>query len=388
MRKKILFILPCFEYGGTVFSTLNMISILRKEYEIFVMPLASFGPVKSQYDSNLLLAPNPFLNAVFTPGDLLKGNPMSWLYKLYYHMCLKLGIPIVQNKYYKVSKQLMKKYGFDFVASCQEGDTTEFISYFNGVKKIAWFRSEYSVYRQRHPLSFETKLKSIYSRIDAVVCVSNTTKEDFVKWFPECSEKALGIHNIQNINHIVDKSKESVNDPIDKNVFSIVSVGRFSPQKRFSTIPSLAAKLREAGLSFKWYLIGEGNIEGEMDKLKSEQTRFGTDDVVLPIGSRANPYPYIASADLFVITSSYEACPRVVAEAHILERPVVSADYSSAREFVLDGKNGFVDTLENLPARILELANNQELYDSMVDYCARNKMDTSTIFNQLKSLFS
>lgn len=388
MKKKILFVLPCFEFGGTVFSTLNMVSLLKEEYDIHILPLAAYGPIKEQYDKSLLIENNPVLDSIFTPGHQGKLTLGKFFIKLFYRCCLTLRIPIVPILYRKTAKKLQQNHSFDFVASCQEGDTTEFVSYFKNTKRIAWFRSEYSVYRQRHTTSYEARLKTIYSNIDNIVCVSKTTRDDFAKWFPECDDKAIAIHNIQNIQAIINKSLEHVPDPIDKSVFSIVSVGRFSPQKRFCSIPSLAAALRDAGLIFKWYIIGDGNIEGEMDKLLSEQAKYGTEEIVLPIGSRTNPYPYIATSDLFVITSSYEACPRVVAEAHILEKPVISADYSSAREFVLDGENGFVDTLENLPNRILDVAKNRELYNKMVDYCATNKMDTSLIYGQLKSLFS
>ncbi len=387
MKKKIMFVLPCFEFGGTVFSTLNMVSLLKDEYDIRIFPLASYGPIKEQYDKKLLIKNNPILDAIFTPGHQKRLSIFQVFLKAFFRVCLFLRIPLISRLYQRTARNLQKKYSFDFVASCQEGDTTEFVSFFQDAKKIAWFRSEYSVYRQRHPLSYEEKLKTVYSRIDAIVCVSKTTRDDFVKWLPECDSKAIAIHNIQNIQAIINKSREPIPDPIDRSVFSIVSVGRFSPQKRFSSIPSIAAKLLELGLIFKWYIIGEGNIEGEMDKLEKEQAKYGTGLIVIPIGSRTNPYPYIASSDIFVITSSYEACPRVVAEAHILETPVISADYSSAREFVIDGMNGFVDTLEKLPDRIIEVANNRDLYDRMVDYCSKNKLNTNAIYGQLKSLF-
>lgn len=50
MKQKILFILPGFTFGGTVFSTLNMISLLDKErYDIDVLAMTHQGPVKEYY---------------------------------------------------------------------------------------------------------------------------------------------------------------------------------------------------------------------------------------------------------------------------------------------------------------------------------------------------
>lgn len=371
-----------------MFSTLNMISILRKEYEIYVYPLASYGPVKNNYDRNILLSSDSFLNAVFTPGHLLGHKPKDIINKIIYRFFLLLHIPVIPIAYRRVATKLMRKYRFDFVASCQEGDTTEFVSFFQDVKRIAWFRSEYSVYRKHHSAQYEQRLHEVYSRIDSIVCVSQTTRDDFVRWFPECDIKAIAIHNIQNVEMISAKSNEPVSDPLDSQIFSIVSIGRFSPQKRFSAIPALASILREKGLAFKWYIIGDGNIEGEGDRLVEEQIKYNTSDVVFPIGARLNPYPYLASANLFVITSSYEACPRVVAESIILGKPVVSANFSSAPEFVHNGINGFVDELYRLPKHIMKLASDKRLYNEMVNHCHSESIDVSGIYNKLKSLFN
>lgn len=52
MNRKILFVLPKFEFGGTVFSTLNMIRMLQQHggYDISVFPMIAYGPVRNVYD--------------------------------------------------------------------------------------------------------------------------------------------------------------------------------------------------------------------------------------------------------------------------------------------------------------------------------------------------
>ena len=42
------------------------------------------------------------------------------------------------------------------------------------------------------------------------------------------------------------------------NLFTILSVGRFSYQKQFEAIPAIARKLLNQGCSFRWYIIGNG----------------------------------------------------------------------------------------------------------------------------------
>ena len=111
-------------------------------------------------------------------------------------------------------------------------------------------------------------------------------------------------------------------------------------------------------------------------------------EYVKPIGSRINPYPYIQSADALVIPSSYEACPRVVAEAHILKVPVISADYSSAAEFVHHGKDGFVAPLENLKDYIALMIKQTEEGCIVTENCKSYQLDTDIILEQLLKVFS
>ena len=53
MKIRVLYVLPAFTFGGTVFSTLNMIMMLDKEkYDISVLPMTYQGPVKDSRSSS------------------------------------------------------------------------------------------------------------------------------------------------------------------------------------------------------------------------------------------------------------------------------------------------------------------------------------------------
>ena len=222
-----------------------------------------------------------------------------------------------------------------------------------------------------------------------IVCVSKTTRDDFAKYFPEFDKRILAIHNIQDIKAIFDKANEIIDDPFDKKYYTLVSVGRMSPQKRFADIPKIASKLVMDGLTdFRWYIIGDGNKNGEYDRLIEELKKYQMHEYVKVIGSRVNPYPYIQSADALVIPSSYEACPRVVAEAHILKVPVISADYSSATEFVHHCVDGFVGNIDELNFYIAEMIKGSDNSKTVIRNCKNFNFDTGYILKQLLNLFS
>ena len=296
MKKRILFVLPAFTYGGTVFSTLNMISFLpKKEYDVQVFAMTQQGPVKEYY-SNINILPECLLVSAL----LGKVNKEKRIYKKILFVIIKafskllgfIGIDFPMIAYRIVSKSIQRKNQYDIVASCQEGDSTYCASCFKNVKKIAWFRSEYNVYKNQLSKIVFQKEQRIYRTFDNIVCVSQTTRDDFCSFFKDISENIIAIHNIQNVENIVLKSAQHVDDPFDKCVFNIVSVGRIAPQKRFASIPKIAANLKRNTILFKWYIIGDGNVQGENDRLQDEIENCDVGDVVICKGSRLNPYPY------------------------------------------------------------------------------------------------
>lgn len=392
MRKKVLFVLGAYNYGGTVFSTLNMLSYLKDSYDVHVMALAPYGPVKKLYSQYQSVESSMKLQAFANmPNDAINGRIAKaklLLYKLIKHFFLLLHCDITDSVFKREARKLNNKYQFDIVASTQEGISTKFVSLFEDPIKIAWFRSEYSVYRHQLTDIQLAEEQRIYSRYNKIVCVSNTTKDDFCKYFDPIKERVIAIHNIQNIDDIRRKSQEAIEDPFDSETFNIVSVGRMAKQKQFYLIPRIAYEIKNTyGLTFKWYIIGDGNVGGELERFEDEMKKYGNFDVVIRLGSKLNPYPYIASADLLVNTSYYEACPRVVAEAQILHTPVVCADFSSANEFVQTGYNGYVVNIDNIASQIAELIADKSKYSVIKSNSLKYNGQNAYILDQLKTLF-
>jgi glycosyltransferase involved in cell wall biosynthesis len=387
-KKSILFILPEFGFGGTVFSTLNMIYLLRDHYDISVLAMSHQGPVKEKY-SDINILPEDFLIACcFDAYGQIKSfrkKVFATLIRLVERMLGWFGWDFRGTIYSICAKRYDGLY--DYVACCQEGASTIFLSKFKKSIKIAWFRSEYSVYRKQLPKTRLRREEEAYNRIDKIVCVSNTTREDMANYLLSISDRIIAIHNIQNCENIIEKSKEAVDDPFDDKRFNIVSVGRFAPQKQFHLIPSIARELKNKGVGFQWYIIGDGNQEGARDRFDDALSKYDVEDCVFAIGSRLNPYPYISMANILVSTSYYEACPRVVAESKILHTPVISSDYSSAREFIVDGETGYVDSIDNLSSIISDLIQNREHYLRLCHNSEKYTMEIDDILKQLLTLF-
>jgi glycosyltransferase involved in cell wall biosynthesis len=81
------------------------------------------------------------------------------------------------------------------------------------------------------------------------------------------------------------------------------------------------------------------------------------EEIALP-GFVLNPYPYMAHAALFVLSSRWEGLPTVLVEAMSLRTPVIATDCPSGpREILRDGKYGPLVPVDDPDALTLAIQN-------------------------------
>ncbi len=119
----------------------------------------------------------------------------------------------------------------------------------------------------------------------------------------------------------------------------ILGVGRLTLQKAFHTLIEAFAQVRKSK-SARLLILGEGE---ERPMLEALIKQFGLEqDVDLP-GFIQNPYPYLAHAALFALSSKWEGLPTVLVEAMSLGTPVIATDCPSGpREILKDGRYGLL----------------------------------------------
>ena len=116
-----------------------------------------------------------------------------------------------------------------------------------------------------------------------------------------------------------------------KNV--ICSIGRLNEQKGFDLAIQAAVSLKNRGVSFSWYIIGERE---ERKKLQELITSNQLENEVFLLGIRDNPYPYLKNADIIVQPSRYEGKSMVLDEAKILAKPIVATNYTTVRDQLIN----------------------------------------------------
>lgn len=121
--------------------------------------------------------------------------------------------------------------------------------------------------------------------------------------------------------------------------FTFVNVGSLKEIKRQDRIIETAALLKARGYDADFWLIGKGIWE---ERLKAQATALNVSDSVHFLGFQSNPYPYVAAADVFLMTSDSEGFPLVVAEAMCLGKAVISTRITGPMEMLGNGRYGIL----------------------------------------------
>ena len=382
MKKRILFVCPSYRIGGTTVSTKNLILLLREQgYDCYVLPLKPYGELKMLYD-NVQKVNTPFaVKSLIADKWNEKGSIINRIRAIHFRIIRFIFSDWADRLLGRALNRAIKPFSFDTVVACQEGTTTRLVSYVRHPNKVAWIRCDYKRLFDR-----SKQKDAYYDSFKSIVCVAEETCNRFKTIYPEYADKTFCIPNPQASSFLKERAKEAIQEPRFLNdKFTIISVGRLDPVKRFTMIAPIAKTLIESGVDFKWFLIGDGP---ERKKIEDSIAQYQVGDNVKMLGFQTNPYFFMGRADLLVCLSSSEACPRAVNEAKILGLPTASTDFPTIYEFIEDGETGWICPIEEMAKKISEIMSNQKEYLSVKNNLKDFSFDNEPLLEQIESVLS
>lgn len=137
----------------------------------------------------------------------------------------------------------------------------------------------------------------------------------------------------------------------------LVHVGRLVPVKQQQLLLEAYQLARRKGLMLPLVIIGDGSERGSLESLASE---LEISEHVHFLGQQKNPYPWVAGASAFVLSSRTEGLGLVLIEALALKTQCVATDVPGGiREVLVDEQRRLLaeHSVESLAEKILEAIN-------------------------------
>lgn len=356
IMKKAVVIGYTMDMGGAEVALINVLNVLKEEYEIDLILLEKKGVL---------------LNKVPKGVNIKEVKTNLFKYVLFRF------IPFFRKRI--INKMANQKY--DLAIAFMEGRAaTLIVDLKQNCKKIAWIHND--VDKFDIGIS-EKEIKDSYNKVDLVVAVSKHSKDSFCKKYDIDSKRVKVVYNLINEEEILKKASEQ---KIKKEGFTFVNVAKMRPQKRHDRLIEAAKILKDKGYKFTLWLIGNGPLEKEIQELIQKNN---LEDCVKMLGLKENPYPYVASADYFVLSSDHEGYPVCLLEALLLKTKIISTDVSGAKEMLKDNKYGIIVdvSLTALVDKMQEVMDNNEISLKLEKNLKSYKGNNEDIRKDLKKLF-
>ena len=245
---------------------------------------------------------------------------------------------------------------FDVAVAYLQGHTAGFVDkVIDADRKIVFFHNSTDSNHALH--------ERILPDFDRIVCVSEGARQAVAGFYPACTDRMTVIENHVDAALVREKAEEYT--PVfPEGKTALCSCGRLTKEKGFDLAVEAAAVLREKGLDFRWYFVGDGPERAKLEAMIAEKDLR---ERIVITGLQENPYPYIQGCEIYVQPSYEEAHPLSVIEAMILQKPIVSTATVGGKNVIRDGTDGLLAAIDpaSLAETIFRLAGDAALREEL-----------------------
>ncbi len=375
MKRKVLFVVDEKRMGGVsvlLEDILNMINI--KNYSIDVLVLHNNGSMLNNLpkDVNIIYGTSYFEAIDYTLKEALKSGDFRRIYhKIKVILDMKTGN--IKNTIIRERKKILNK-NYDVEIAFKDGFTALFTIFGNSKTKIHWLHYEY---KKTNPNAKYDKLfKRILPKFDKIIAVSEGVEQAFNKIY-HLENKTSIIPNLVNTDKIIKKSKEKSDVILSKSDINFVSVGRLNKSKGYDRLIEAIHHLKQKKILPDKFLLRIYGGGEEKEILNDLIRKYKLDKYIYLMGQVDNPYKYIKSNDMFVLSSNFESFGLVIVEAMILGVPVLATQNNATNVLIKDKYNGLI--IENL-------INNKECIKKYKKNLKKYKYDNSAIIKSIEGV--
>lgn len=380
IKSKIMLVIPHMTIGGvqkTLISALKAIDY--DKYDVTLYLRKNRTQLLKFVDERVKVIVNEDPNRYYRKLFAIALQCKSMIYKLWGQKEKSAAADrILADRIREAEMEYEKKAYFsnvkyDEAIAYVQGYTALFVDKcINADKKIIFYHTSTNDLPEIH--------KEVLPRFNKIAALHEEQRELIGEWYPEHRDKIQLVENYTDRALILSQSRE-YEVANDSGVTVLCSCGRFAPVKGFDLAAEAARLLRDKGVEFIWYFVGDGPERPAVEQLIS---KYNLQSKVVFTGMKENPYPYMLACDIYVQPSYQEAMPVTIIEAHRLNRPVVTTATVGGAKLVSDGENGAVCDIgaQALADTVETLIKNKKLFDNIKENLAQT--DYSREFEKYK----
>ena len=386
MKKKILICIESLTAAGAEKSLVNFLSVLDYSRFDVELQLFSYGGEFERYIPNEVNLLPPFEYTTFLKKSFIH-QVLSFKVKLLiarvlYSLAIRKGETSHQDKarlYWKYVAPCLPKTQkeYDIAIGYAQGVPTFYIvDKVNAKDKWVWVNVGYNLTGINR--SFQ---KRFYEKVNHIVTVSDSAYNVFSHVLPEFKNKMLVIWDMMD-GRLINNLANEFNADVDTSVPVFLTIARLNkPQKGYDISLEACKVLRDRGLAFKWYAIGRGAYREEMERYIHDNQ---LEDHFILLGTMPNPYPFIKAATIYIQTSRHEGYGLSIAEARILNTPVVTTEFDAVYNQMVQEKNGLVVPQDAIAVAdaVERLLKDNALYNTIVSYLKQEKKGNTEELNK------
>ncbi len=372
-KNKALIYLRTFNIGGAEKSNLHMMKRLNADgWDVELVLQTSGGTMENQIPKDI--------KVTYLDGGLSKTAQYDATRLTYTKSLLKRLVQRISMRRFKGKK-------YDIAINGLQTDAVLLSEYIIAEVRLQWIRIDLDAIKS-YGRSIG-KLMRYSDYIDGYICISQSVYESFITNFPSLKDKAFIVYNFFDQEEMSEKLKEKY-DPFvkyDPSIIKVVTVCRIHDrQKGVFRMLEVYKRLRDDGINFYWFVIGDGP---DLEELILRSDDFGLSEGFICLGSTSNPFPYYCHADLCATLSYYEGFGRTVSEAKLMGKAVIATEFAGIQDQIQHLENGYIvgnneDSIYD--GMKLLLSDRQLLHTLANDYLPSTVSDENTKAEQLYNI--
>lgn len=377
--KQLLIIGQSLGGGGTEIAMVDLINSLDiSNYDITLLLIYKdnnfINQIKRKINIKYLKCSNKFWYTLISMnnlnGKVVKKLDANYLFGIY-NNALKHVQSSVFDKKYDLAIDFYGYGSFTTALLAQKIKAKNKISFIHD-EKMPWIKNS----------------QQYFNYIDKFFCVSKAIQKKFERSYKKQKSKVEVFYNVRDLKRVIQKANLFYPDEFKNNgSLKITTVGRLTEQKGYDIAIYAAKNLKNSGVDFKWYFVGNGRDKNKLERMIK---RFNLEKNIYLLGYKDNPYPYIKNSDLYVQPSRHEGYGLALLEARALKKIVIASDLPAFREQINNKKNGLISQLNSndLSKCIIKISKDNQLKEDINKNLKKEKLNFNTQIKKIEDLVS